>query len=91
MSNRYALLCSLAHSGVNLQCDNFHQQALHLMVVTSYSGVSKVVGQPRLKSPDQVCEESGVSLERLPCSFLKTKKRAVFETSPDRLVMPEVM
>lgn len=91
MSNQYALLCNLAHSAVNLQCENFHEQAIHPMVVTSYSGVSKVEDQPRLKSPDQVCEESGVSLEHLPRSFLKTKKRAVFETSPDRLIMPEVM
>lgn len=72
MSNQYALVYNLAHSAVSLERENLHEQAMHLMVVSSYSGVSEVVGQPRLKSPDQVCEESGVSLERLPHSFLKT-------------------
>lgn len=42
----------------------------------------------KLRIPDQVCEESGVSLEHLPRSFLKTEKGAVFETSPD---MPEAV
>lgn len=88
MSNQYALVYNLAHSPVSLQHGNLHEQAKHLMVVTSYSGMSEVMGQPRLKSPDQVCEESGVSLEHLPHSFLKTKKGVVFETSPD---MPEFM
>lgn len=88
MSNQYALLYSFVHSAMSLQCGHLHEQAMHLMMATSYSGVSKVLGQPKLKNPDRVCEESGVSLEHLPRSFLKTRKGAVFETSPD---MPEVM
>lgn len=44
MSNQYAMLYNLAHSAVSLQCENLHEQVMHLTVVTSYSGVSKVMG-----------------------------------------------
>lgn len=71
MSNQYALLYNLAHSAVSLQCGNLHEQAMHLMMATSYSGVSKAVGQPKLKNPDRVCEESGVSLGTPPTFILK--------------------
>jgi len=48
-SQLYALLYSLAHSAVSLRCEDLHEQAMHLTVVTCHSRVSKIVGQLRLK------------------------------------------
>lgn len=70
---------------MSLQCEDLHKKAKHLTMLTCHSEVSKIVGQLRLKILTLVCEESEVSLEHLPHSFLKTGKGRMFETSPDML------